>query len=140
MPRSETKTKQDYFWLLPDDMADIVSQILNLPSTGFPNFRAFNRALGPYYNTQILKESGAPMKDNNDNQYTMRTIRAARATEWVLLQQEYEVMKWEPHPPNPLQHTSSKMTIAKYAAKGSGNLNDAKLRCIEKYGRDPDLK
>ena len=70
----------------------------------------------------------------------MRTIRAAKATEWILLKKEYEVMKWEPHPPNPLQHTNEKMTIAKYATKGSDHSFNAKLRCVKKYGDNPDLR
>lgn len=140
VPAAETKTRHDYFWLLPDEMADFVSYVEELPHTGFPNFRALNRALGPYYDKQVLKESGVRTSDRSGNSYTMRTIRAARATEWVLLQQEYEVMQWEPHPPNPLQHTNKKMTLAKYATKGSENKWDAKRRCVEKYGGNPDLK
>ena len=107
MPSLETKTHRDYFWLLPDEVADFVPCIGDHPDTGFSSFRALNKALGPFYDKQVLKESGVPTSDKNGNSYTMRTIRAARATEWVLLDREYEVMKWEPHPPNPLQHTSS---------------------------------
>ena len=51
----------------------------------------------------------------------MRTIRAARATEWILLKQEYDVMGWKPAPPNPLMHFDEKMTLNKYATKGSLN-------------------
>ena len=140
MPGSETKTHRDYFWLLPDDMDDIVTCIKDLQSTGFSNFKALNLALSTYYNTQILKESGVAIKDEDGNAYTMRTIRAAKATEWILLKKEYEVMKWEPHPPNPLQHTNEKMTIAKYATKGSDHSFNAKLRCVKKYGDNQDLR
>ena len=49
MPGSETKTQHDYFWLLPVEMDDLVSLIEELPPTGYPNFKALNRALGPYY-------------------------------------------------------------------------------------------
>ena len=94
MPSTETKTHRDYFWLLPDEVAELVPFIREHQDTGFPNFRALNKALGPFYDTQILRESGVPTSDEQGKTYTMRTIRAARATEWVLLQQEYEVMKW----------------------------------------------
>ena len=70
----------------------------------------------------------------------MRTIRAARATEWVLLYKEYEVMEWKPYPPNPLQHTNIKMTLAKYATKGVDELLEARRRCVVKYSGDPMLR
>jgi len=49
MPGTETKTSSDYFWLLPDEIAFIVPQILELPGTGFTSYRALTKALGPYY-------------------------------------------------------------------------------------------
>ena len=55
----------------------------------------------------------------------MRTIRAARATEWILLKQEYDVMGWKPAPPNPLMHFNESMTLSKYATKGSLNKFEA---------------
>ena len=70
----------------------------------------------------------------------MRTIRAARATEWILLKQEYDVMGWKPAPPNPLMHFNESMTLSKYATKGSLNEWEAKRRCVEKYGQDPELR
>ena len=66
----------------------------------------------------------------------MRSMRAARATEWVMLEMEYRVMKWHPSPPNPLQHADWKMTLEKYAAKGSDDLKEAYRRCQAKYGDD----
>ena len=140
MPRSVTKTSRDYFWLLPKYTIEFVSIIKKLASTGFPDFKALARALGPYYDTQVLAKAGVAAKDKQGNSYSMRTIRAARATEWVLLKEEYDAMKWEPHPPNPLQHTNIKMTLTNYATKGVDNVWEAKRRCVEKYGRDPDLR
>ena len=32
------------------------------------------------------------------------------------------------------------MTIAKYATKGIDHLFNAKLRCVKKYGNNPDLR
>ena len=140
MPGSETKTHRDYFWLLPDEVVDFVPHIMAHPDTGFHNFSALNKALGPFYDKQILADSGVRISDKRGKRYTMRTIRAAKATEWILLQQEYEVMKWKPRPPNPLQHTSLRMTIEKYAIKQSDNQWEAKRRCVEKYGGDPTLR
>ena len=49
-------------------------------------------------------------------------------------------MKWTPLPPNPLAHTTIKTTLERYAMKGSDNVQEATLRCIEKYGSDPKLR
>ena len=139
-PGSVTKTRHDYFWLLPEHTAGIVAVIKDLPSTGFHDFKALSKALGPYYDKQVLAKADVRTKDEHGNSYSTRTIRAARATEWVLLKEEFDVMKWEPHPPNPLQHTSIRMTLTNYAAKGVDNEWEARRRCVEKYGRDPELR
>ena len=81
-----------------------------------------------------------PTCDSHGKSYNMRTIRAARATEWILLKQEYDVMGWKPAPPNPLMHFNERMTLSKYATKGSLNEWEAKRRCVEKYGHDPKLR
>ena len=65
-------------------------------------------------------------------------MRAFRATEYVKLLKEYEIMKWEPKPLNPLAHTDLKMTLAKYAEKGSDSEMAARRRCIDKYYGDKD--
>ena len=63
----------------------------------------------------------------------MRSIRKYHATEWVKIFYEYEVMNWQPPPPNPLQHTTIKTTLTKYAEKGIDNKWEARKRCVEKY-------
>ena len=65
----------------------------------------------------------------------MKSIRKYYATEWIKTQKEYEVMNWSPAPPNPLQHTTIKTTIEKYAELGSNNIWEARKRCYEKYGK-----
>ena len=49
-------------------------------------------------------------------------------------------MEWDNPPPNPLQHTNIKMTLAKYATKGVDEMWEAKRRCVEKYSGDPMLR
>ena len=49
-------------------------------------------------------------------------------------------MDWKHYPPNPLQHKSTKVTLAAYAEKGADNELKARRRCVDKYGRDPNLR
>ena len=72
--------------------------------------------------------------------YGLRTVRAYRATEYVKLLKEYEIMKWEPKPLNPLAHTDLKMTLTKYAEKGCDSEMAARRRCIDKYYGDKDKR
>ena len=51
MPRSETKTHHDYYWLLPEYTTDIVSDIKDLTSTGFDSVKALTKALDEYFRT-----------------------------------------------------------------------------------------
>ena len=72
--------------------------------------------------------------------YSMRTIRSYRATEYIRLKAEYKVMGWTPLPPNPLQHLTDTTTLLHYAAKDSDSLWEARKRCKEKYGSDPEKR
>ena len=42
--------------------------------------------------------------------------------------------------PNPLAHTDIKTTKERYAEKGADNILVARLRCVEKYGKNPRLR
>lgn len=74
------------------------------------------------------------MRHSDKKQYSLRTVRAFRATEWVKLTMEYKMMGWTPEPPNPLSHTDWKTALTHYASKGCENEWEARLRCCEKYG------
>ena len=52
-----------------------------------------------------------------------------------MLKTEYDMMKWQPAPPNPLSHKTEKTTIESYAAPGSDNKYEAVKRCEMKYAQ-----
>ena len=59
-----------------------------------------------------------------------------RATQYVRLLKEYQVMGWEPKPFKPLTHTTLKTTLTKYAETGCDNEMQARKRCVDKYYQD----
>ena len=73
----------------------------------------------------MLKYSGVPKCPDTNRHYSLKTVRALRATLWVQLLTEYEVMKWNPKPPNPLAHTNIKTTLERYALKDANNVYEA---------------
>ena len=78
----------------------------------------------------MVKNAEVPSNPKTKRVYCFRTVRALRATQYIKVCMEYKTMKWEPFPPNPLMHESTKMTIDKYAAKGCENIYEARKRCI----------
>ena len=63
-----------------------------------------------------------------------------RATQYVRLLKEYQVMGWEPKPLNPLTHTTLKTTLTKYAETGCDNEMQARKRCVDKYFQDKNKR
>ena len=61
LSRKLTKTGQDYFWLLPNEINDVIPLILEHCETGFSNPFLFTEALRPYYNDQILDKADVPV-------------------------------------------------------------------------------
>ena len=135
-----TKTSHDYFWLLPMEADWIVQPIRRLRCTGYDDFESLKESMAGYFRDRTLVAAGADKKDSRGKPYSMRTIRALRATEWVRLAMEYKVMKWEPLPPNPLSHTNWKTTLTNYAERDSHDEWQARKRCCEKYGHDSEKK
>ena len=111
----------------------MVELILGHKDTGYDGYEALHRALGKFYQRHVLAKAGVPEKNPKKQIYSMRTIRAYRATEYIKLRTEYKVMGWSPSPPNPLQHTNDRMTLDNYAEKGSDNVHEARKRCALKY-------
>lgn len=132
-PAKEVKTKRDYFWLLPNEFDKVVPLILNHTNTGFNNYKVLNKSLRSFFSKQVLAKADVPMSHAPMKMYNMRTLRAYRATEWMNLVAEYKIMRWEPLPPNPLQHETDKTTKENYALQGSGNELQARKRICEKY-------
>ena len=93
--------------------------------------------LNKFWDRQILAKVAVKKKDKHGQNYSMRTVRAKRATEYIKLRAEYRVMQWSPEPPNPLQHLSDRTTLTYYAERGSDSIWEARLRCVQKYGKDP---
>ena len=130
MPMSVTKTKYDYLWLLPDEFGDVFEAILKLGSTGFNTWKELWKSSKPYYTKQVLEKAGVTTRYSARKLFSMRTARAKRASDWILVNEEYKLMKWEPRPLNPLQHETEKMTIEHYAKRGSLNVWETQRRCI----------
>ena len=63
----------------------------------------------------MLRSAAVPRNPTTSGCYSLKTVRALRASHWVKLLEEYKVMKWEPEPPNPLAHTTIKTTMDRYA-------------------------
>ena len=138
VPRSETKTSRDYFWLLPTGFSSILKEIKNHTNTGFDTYKLLLKSIRPFYNTQVLGPAGVKEFHKDGKRYSMRTIRASIATKWVEQVMEHRVMEWKPEPPNPLQHEDWKTTLDNYAAKGCNNLLEANRRCFAKYGKSAE--
>ena len=51
VPRELTKTERDYFWLLPNEINDVIPLILEHNDTGFTDHFSFAEALRSYYNS-----------------------------------------------------------------------------------------
>ena len=139
-PKSITKTKRDYEWLVPLELNCYVRDLLSHPRTGFRSWDDLKSALANYWERRVLAQAGVPRHPDTYGCYSLKTVRALRATIWLKLVEEYRVMKWEPAPPNPLAHTDIKTTKERYAEKGADNIYDARLRCVEKYGKIPRLR
>ena len=75
-----TKTGLNYFWLLPKDTDKIVRLILKHEDTGFGSYESLYRTLLNYYEKHVLEKANIPDKSPCNQRYSMRTIRAYRAT------------------------------------------------------------
>ena len=140
VPAEHTKTGIEYEWLLPNEIEYVIDIVRRHNDTGYDSSDKLREGLDNFYEKQILLKAGVPARDPKGKSYSMKAVRKFRATEWAGLHKEYEVMDWKPYPPNPLQHKSPKMTLAVYAEKGSDNDYKARIRCIEEYGADLDLR
>lgn len=132
-PGTDVKTKRNYFWLIPHKYNTICQLIIRHQGTGFSSWKKLNKTLGGYFQRSVLTKADIPTTHKPGSFYSLRNIRAYRATEWVKLVTEYKIMKWEPMPPNPLQHESEMTTRRHYAAQGSESEWDARKRIVEKY-------
>ena len=121
-PKTITKTKRDYFWLLPKELSPFICVYNKRNSTGFADYEELNKELAHYWSRNLLKHAGVPKCPETKRHYPLRTVRALRATLWVQLLTEYEVMQWDHKPPNPLSHRSIKTTLQFYAAKDADNV------------------
>jgi len=139
-PASEVKTNKDYFWLLPHAFNAICKMIINLKGTGFKCKDDLKKAMRGYFTKSVLSKADVPVHSKPGHTYSLRTLRAYRATEWMQLVTEYKIMGWEPLPPNPLQHETDATTKRHYAAKGCDSEWEARKRICEKYYDNPTLR
>ena len=138
-PGSVTKTGRDYFWLLPTSLDEAVKGVREHASTGFETWQELKISLKDYFLKQVLQKEKLKYRHNAKKQYSLKSLRAYRATEWVKLFMEYKKMGWKPEPPNPLAHTDMGTTLKNYAMKGCNSEMEASARCIEKYSHREDL-
>ena len=132
-PKEITKTARDYLWLLPVEMNPFAHAILVHGGTGFAGYEKLKDSMRKFFTDTVLPGAGAPREAAARKLYSLRTVRAFRATEYIKLLKEYEVMGWRPEPINPLSHTDLKTTLKYYAETGADEVLAARLRCIEKY-------
>lgn len=109
-------------------------------STGFSGYSDLKDSLRSYFSKKVLAKACVLTRHKNKDEYSLRTIRAYRATEWVKLVMQYRVMGWTPEPPNPLSHTQWKTTLDNYAAKGCESEQEARRRCFDIYYKHPKLR
>ena len=89
----------------------------------------------------MLAKAGIPKNPRGSHgYYNMRSVRCYKATKWVQICTEYDVMGWDMKPDNPLQHTTAKLTKNTYAEPGSDNTDQAMRRCLDKYGLEAEQK
>ena len=93
-----------------------------------------------YCQNQVVAKADVDKLHSDKKHYSMRTMRAFRATEWLKLALEYKVMEWDPAPPNPLAHKKSSTLIKHYAEIGCDDEWQARRRCYTKYGKNKDLR
>ena len=139
-PDDITKTKLNYTWVLPNEIHPFLKTLLKHKETGFISFLKLKDSLAHYWDQKVLTKAGVPVQYDVGKNNSLRTVRALRATQWVMLMKEYKVMDWEPAPPNPLQHVNIKTTLERYAVKGCDNEHEARVRCNNKYKNNPLLR
>ena len=138
-PKKITKTTRDYTWVLPSEIHPFLKKLIRHQETGFNSYLKLKDSLAHYWDQKVLIKAGVPVQYDVGKNNSLRTVRALRATQWVMQKKEYEVMGWDPAPPNPLQHSKIKTTLERYAVKGCDNIYEARVRCKEKYKDDPEL-
>mmetsp|Transcript_17359 Transcript_17359/g.23412 ORF Transcript_17359/g.23412 Transcript_17359/m.23412 type:complete len:97 (+) Transcript_17359:980-1270(+) len=79
-PASETKTKRDYFWLLPASFERLTKRILSIAETGFSSYKELTRCMKRFYKDQVISKAGVLMRHSSKHSYDMRSIRAYHAT------------------------------------------------------------
>ena len=131
-----TKTSIDYTWILPGELTSFVKPIKELEGTGCDTFTQLKDSLRKFFSNVVLPKAGLLRRAPTNKLYNLRSVRSMRATQYVRLLKEYQVMGWEPKPLNPLTHTTLKTTLTKYAETGCDNEMQAKKRCVDKYFQD----
>ena len=137
-PRVVTKTDRDYFWCLNASATKCVEAIRNHTFTGYDDYLDLKESMRKFWVRQVLAKSGLPTMSKSNQIYSLRSVRAMRATEWVKEFMEFKVMGWTPAPPNPLTHTEWSTTLKYYAVKGSEDEWQARRRAFAKYADDPN--
>ena len=125
---------------MPKEFDAFLTVLRDHVRTGFKDHEELTKELAHYWGRKVLKNAKVPLNSETNTVYSLRTVRALRATQWVKLFAEYKEMGWSPMPPNPLSHKDAKMTLKKYALKDCDDVYAARDRCVENYGSNAKLR
>ena len=84
-PASDTKIKVNYFWSVKPEHYHVVNCVIKLQSTCYSPYLKLKNSLKSFYHESILKMAGVNVRQSAKKFYKMRSARANRATEWVML-------------------------------------------------------
>ena len=81
-------------WLLPKEMKPFTKAIQSHDGTGFTGYEDLKDSMRRFFTDTVLPGAGVPRNATPKKLYGLRTVRAFRATEYIKLLKEYEVMGW----------------------------------------------
>ena len=83
-PKNITKTGRDYTWVLPSEIHPFLKKLIRHQETGFNSYLKLKDSLAHYWDQKVLIKAGVPVKYDVGKNNSLRTVRALRATQWVM--------------------------------------------------------
>ena len=84
-PKDITKTKRDYEWLVPSELNSYIVVLTKHALTGYSKWEELKEALANYWERRVLVQAGVPRNPHTYSCYSLKTVRALRATMWLKL-------------------------------------------------------
>lgn len=136
----ETKTRmQTYRWFLPEKRNWFAKLVLKADAKAHYNRVQHLQNAMTHEFTFVRNSAGigrGPKHGHGD--WNMRSARCWKATRWVQLCTVWDCMGWKVPPPNPLQHTTPRLTVGVYADKDAGNKDEAIKECLRRWPEEAD--